>query len=76
MINADRFQVGRRADASWGAILYRGATAIALLILVLAIGNCFYNMSQSRPLIPLIPLMAAGVIWLVGYGLRFLLSDR
>ena len=83
MINADRFRVGRSrqsvdhgADASWGSILYRGATAIALLILVLAIGNCLYNMSQSRPLIPLIPLMAAGVIWLVGYGLRFLLSDR
>ena len=83
MINADRFHVGRprqsvdyAAEASWGSILYRGATAVAVLILMLAAANYLYNVSQNRPLIPLIPLVAAGVVWLIGYGLRFLLTDR
>ena len=83
MINADRFHVGRprqsvdyAAEASWGSILYRGATAVAVLILVLAGANCVYNISQSRPLVPLIPLVAAGVVWLIGWGLRYLLTDR
>ena len=83
MINAGRFHVGRRpqpgehvAEASWGSILYRGATTVAVLILVLAVGNWLYNMSQSRPLIPLIPVIAAGVIWLIGYCIRYLLANR
>jgi hypothetical protein len=83
MNNADRFHLGRppqsadhAAEASWGLILYRGATAVAVLILVLAAGNYLYNMSQSRPLIPLIPVIAAGVIWLIGHGARYLLTDR
>ena len=83
MINADRFRMertvqsdGRVAEASWGFILYRGATAVAVLIFVLAVGNWLYNISQSRPLIPLIPMIAAGVVWLIGYGVRYLLTDR
>jgi hypothetical protein len=82
MINADRFRVGRRhsvdqaAEASWGSILYRGTTAVAVLILVLAVANYVYNISQNRPLVPLIPLVAAGIVWLMGYGLRYFLTDR
>jgi len=83
MLNADRFRVQRLrqsidhvAEASWGSILYRGSTAIAVLIIVLAIGNYLYNVSQDRPLIPLIPLVVAGAIYLIGYGLRYLLSDH
>ena len=80
MINADRFRVGRLRrsvdEASWGSIVYRGATAIAALILVLAIGNYLYNVSQNRPLIPLMPFVLAGVIWLIGCFFRYLLADR
>src|SRR5262245_47862770 len=77
MINTDRFRVGRLrqsidhvAEASWGSILYRGATTIAVLIIVLALGNYLYNLSQNRPLLPLMPFVLAGVIWLIGCFLR------
>jgi len=81
MSNADRFHLRRSPqsanhEASWGLVFYRGATAVAVLILVLAVGNWLYNMSQGRPLIPLIPVIAAGVIWLIGYCIRYLLADR
>lgn len=83
MIDAGRFHWGRlpqsghqAAGMSWGNVLYRGAAALAVLIVVLAAGNYFYNLSQNRPLIPLIPLVFAGIIWLIGYGLRYLLNDR
>ena len=83
MIDAGRFRWGRvprsghpAADMSWGNVLYRGAVALAVLIVVLAAGNYLYNLSQSRPLIPLIPLVFAGIVWLIGYGLRYLLNDR
>jgi hypothetical protein len=81
MSDADRFHLWRPPqpsdhEASWGLVLYRGATAVAVLLLVLALGNWLYNLSQGRPLIPLIPVMAAGVIWLIGYGIRYLLADR
>jgi hypothetical protein len=83
MINADRFRLGRTpqsgnhtADAAWGSIFYRGALAFAVLILVLALGNWVYNVSQSRPLIPLIPFIVAGAIWLIGCVVRYLFTDR
>jgi len=83
MINADRFRMGRLrysvghvAEGSWGSIVYRGTTAVAVLIVVLALGNVLYNMSQDRPLIPVVPLIAAGIIWLIGYGFRRLSTDH
>jgi len=83
MIDAGRFHLwrprepGNRAgDISWGNVLYRGATVLAALIAVLAIGNCIYNIGENRPLVPLIPLLVAGVVWLIGYGLRYVLTDR
>jgi hypothetical protein len=83
MIDTGRFRWGRvarsghqAADMSWGNVLYRGAVALAVLIVVLAAGNYLYNLSQNRPLIPLIPLVFAGIVWLIGYGLRYLLNDR
>lgn len=82
MIDAGRFRSGRpqpfgnQADMSWGNVLYRGTAVLAAVILVLTAANYIYNLSQNRPLIPLIPLMFAGIIWLIGYGLRYLLNDR
>ena len=86
MIDADRFrsgrprQSGRHAadsdEAAWGNILCRSAAALAAVIVALGALNYFYNLNQNRPLIPLIPFVAAGVIWLIGWFLRYLLTDR
>jgi hypothetical protein len=63
-------------DVSWGQVLYRASVVVALVILALAVGNSLYNVSENRPLVPLIPLMVAGVVWAVGWGFRYLLTDR
>lgn len=68
--------LGNQADMSWGNVLYRGAAALAALILVFTAANYIYNLTQNRPLLPLIPLVVAGAVYLIGYGLRYLLSDR
>ena len=57
-------------EMSWGRVLYRAATTLAGLIVVLTALNYFYNVGHDRPLIPLVPLLLAGLIWLIGWGLR------
>lgn len=61
---------------TWGNVFYRAATILAALIALLAAGNYFYNIGQNRPLLPVVPLLVAGMIWLVGYSLRYLLTNR
>jgi hypothetical protein len=83
MIESGRFHWGRprhpdnqAVAVSWGNIFYRGAAGLAALIAVLAIGNYLYNVGENRPLVPFVPLLVAGVIWLIGYGLRYFINDR
>jgi len=57
-------------EMSWGRVLYRAAATLAGLIVVLTALNYFYNVSHDRPLIPLAPLLFAGLVWLIGWGLR------
>jgi len=85
MIDADRFRSGRprqpgqaseSEQASWGIILYRGAAILGAVVILLGAVNYFYNLNQDRPLVPLVPFVAGGVIWLVGCVLRYLLTDR
>jgi len=59
-----------KKEMSWGPVLYRAAATLAGLIVVLTAVNYFYNVSQDRPLIPLVPLLFAGLVWLIGWGLR------
>jgi len=67
-----------RAEAAWrwGEIIYRIATALAVLIGVLAIAAGFYEVSESEPVVPVPALVLAISIWLIGYGCRRLLVGR
>ena len=57
-------------EISWGRVFYRAAATVAGLIVVLTALNYFYNISLDRPLIPFVPLLFAGLVWLIGWGLR------
>jgi hypothetical protein len=54
----------------WGEILYRITTILAGLIVVLVIAGYFYDASRGEPIIPIVPLLLAGTIWLIGRSCR------
>jgi hypothetical protein len=59
--------------AWWGETLYWAATIIAGLIVAWVVWGYVYNMSRGEPIIPIIALLLAGAIWLVGWACRYLL---
>ena len=58
--------------ARWGEFLYRMATILAGLIALLVIVGYFYDASRGEPIIPIVPLLLAGAIWLIGRSCRHL----
>ena len=58
--------------ARWGEYLYRGATILAGLIALLVIVGYFYDASRGEPIIPIVPLLLAGIIGLIGRSCRHL----
>ena len=58
--------------ARWGKFLYRMATILAGLIALLVIVGYFYDASRGEPIIPIVPLLLAGAIWLIGRSCRHL----
>ena len=57
-------------DPGWGKMIYWAATIIAALIVVLVALNYVSNADERYPVIPIMPLLLAGVIWLVGWAFR------
>ena len=47
-------------------IFYRAASIIAGLIVLLAIANTIYNISEGEPVIPVVALALASLVWLIG----------
>ncbi|MFY9788963.1 MAG: hypothetical protein WCE24_09165 [Pseudolabrys sp.] len=62
--------------ASWGKIIYWAATFIAGLVVVSVAWSYAYNVEQGEPIIPIVPLLFAGAIWLAGWVCRYLLTER
>ena len=60
----------------WGIILYRAATLLALLIAVFAVFNFFDNLSEDRPIVPLFAITLAVIVWLIGFGCRYVSNAR
>jgi hypothetical protein len=52
--------------ASWGELIYWTATALAGLTLVFIAWGYLQNTNEGYPVIPIVPLLFAGVIWLAG----------
>jgi hypothetical protein len=62
--------------ASWGEVSYWTATIVAGLIVVSAAWSYVYNVEQGEPIIPIVPLLFAGAIFLSGCACRYLLTER
>ena len=62
--------------ANWGKIIYWAATLLAGLIIVSVAWSYLYNVEQGEPIIPIVPLLFAGAIWLAGWTCRYLFSER
>ncbi len=63
-------------ETSMGGAFYWGASMLAGLLIVLAAINYFYDISEGVPIIPIVPLVIAGVIYLIGRSCRAVLDDR
>jgi hypothetical protein len=62
--------------AQWGNVLYWMATIIATLLVAWVVWSYVYNSSRGEPIIQILPLLLAGLIWLVGWFCRRLLTER
>jgi len=60
----------------WGIIFYRAATLLAVLIAVFAVFNFFDNLSEDRPIVPLFAITLAVIVWLIGFGCRYVSNAR
>jgi hypothetical protein len=63
-------------EARWGKVLYWTATIIAGLIAMWVMWAYVYNIEKGYPVIPIFPLLFAGVIWLAGWACRYVLARR
>ena len=63
-------------NASWGELIYWVATIIAGLIVVYVAWGYVQNTEEGYPVIPIVPLLLAGVIWLAGRACRHVFTER
>jgi len=60
----------------WTVSFYWAATFISVLIVVVVVVGYASNASEGDPVMPIIPLLIAGAIWLIGWGFRHVLAAR
>ena len=63
-------------DARWGELLYWMATILAGLIVVVVLTGYFSNAAAGEPIIPVVALLLAGAIWLIGWVCRNVIGPR
>jgi hypothetical protein len=59
-------------DARWGQVIFWAATIIAALIVLSVVWNYVRNIEDQYPVLPIAPLVLAGVIWLAGWVFRYI----
>ena len=63
--------------AAWcGETLYWTTTAIAGLIVAWVVWSYVANVGAGYPVVPVMPLLVAGVIWLAGWACRNMIARR
>jgi hypothetical protein len=68
----------RYDEMAWrpGEVLYWTSTVVAGLIVLLVVANYMSSTGVGEPIIGIIPLLLAGVIWLVGWVCRHMFAGR
>jgi len=66
----------RPTTQPWGIIFYRAATLVAILIALFAVFNFFDNLSEGEPIVPLFALAVAVIVWMIGFGCRYVSNAR
>jgi hypothetical protein len=64
-------QPGERGPTP-GRVLYWLATAVAALIVIFAVADFFISWAQGQPILRIVALIAAAVVWLIGRTCRSL----
>jgi hypothetical protein len=62
--------------AWWSKAIYWTATLVAILIVAWVVSGYAYSIAEGDPVLPIIPLLFAGAIWLAGWACRKLLAQR
>jgi hypothetical protein len=60
----------------FGHTLYRAASVLAAVVALFAAFNFLDNLSNGEPMVPLPALGLAVIIWLVGFGCRYVSHAR
>ena len=55
-----------------GMIFYWLATIVAVLMLIFVFANLFISWAQGRPILEIVALIAAGIVWFIGRACRSL----
>jgi hypothetical protein len=63
-------------NASWGELIYWVATIVAGLIVVFVVWGYVSNIEEGDPVMPIVPLLCAGAIWLAGRACRHRFTER
>jgi hypothetical protein len=66
----------RRKEANLAELIYWMATVIAGLIVAAVIVGYVSNAAAGEPFIPIVALLVAGAIWLVGWVCRNMVRGR
>jgi hypothetical protein len=59
-------------NAPWGRTIYWTTTVIAALIVMWVLWTYLFNAGEGYSVLPIIPLLLAGVIWVAGWACRLL----
>ncbi|MGB3743406.1 MAG: hypothetical protein WBD11_02540 [Xanthobacteraceae bacterium] len=55
-----------------GRVVYWLATVVAALMVIFAVGDFFISWAQGQPILRIVALVAAAVVWLIGRTCRSL----
>ncbi len=61
---------------SWAEIFYRACTILAGVLVLLTVADFLNKVSYGYPMIPVVPLVLAVAIWLIGRYCRHLSFEQ
>lgn len=62
--------------AEFGELLYWTATIAAAVIAAWDVVDFLYGLSQGQPILRIVALVVAAIIWLLGRGCRYALAGH